>query len=391
MRFKATFRVKRQPELTGCLTMGKNFKYDPNCFEFNISDVKSFNSEKTEVDVALIARKSSKSKLYGPASSRLERSIIYPCSNFRCRVDCPCQLCRCKVPFCPKAGTGETCGQCADCYRDVENHLLFHRALHLSCKHCVNLLSCIPKYSRTPISLSLFRHIYIGYYSDLGKESGYPCDKCELIFKKKANLKRHERSQHFENKYSCVYCKLEFMRSDNLDKHVKSCHERTISSDLECSVCKEKFDKKSNLNRHSKGFRKCGVCFQIFCTLRQMQSHKRSAHFEFSCELCKESFTDKANLSRHTKAAHLDGYDKNNCEICSVSFCTRLGLLKHRKEHHKPSLKCDFCSKTLISRLGYKLHIANKEEMLCDSCGQCFCNNNDFKVHLQCHSKMMIK
>ena len=64
MRFKATYRVNQHPELTGCLTLGKNFNYDKNCFEFNVSDVKVLNSQKTEVDVTLITRKNSKDKLY---------------------------------------------------------------------------------------------------------------------------------------------------------------------------------------------------------------------------------------------------------------------------------------------------------------------------------------
>ena len=403
MRFKATFRVNQHPELTGCLTLGKKFNHDKNCFEFNVSDVNVLNSQKTEVDIILIARKSSNSRLYGPASSRLERSIIYPCSNFRCRVDCPCQRCRCKVPFCPKADAGETCcGECANCYRDLDNHLHFHRTLHLQCKFCANLLICIPKYRffvfkfveryddhRTPISLSLFRHKYIEHYPDQGKEAGHPCDKCEHIFKKKEDLKRHEMSQHFENKYSCVFCKLAFTRSDNLEQHVKSVHRRKNSPGFECSVCKLKFDRKSTLNRHGKDFRKCEECFQLFCTLKQLQSHKRNVHFQFSCQLCKKAFTDTANLSRHTNEDHLDCGDKNNCEICGVSFCTLLSLLKHRKELHKPSIQCNFCSKTFRSNVGFKVHIDKREEMLCDICGQCFCNNYDFKLHLRCHSKMI--
>ena len=140
MRFKATYRVNQHPELTGCLTLGKNFNYDKNCFEFNVSDVQVLNSQKTEVDLTLIAKEPSKSKLYGPASSRLERSIIYPCSNFGCRVGCPCQLCRFKVTLCSKADAGETCCiECANCYRDLDNHLQFHRALHLQCKFCAKV------------------------------------------------------------------------------------------------------------------------------------------------------------------------------------------------------------------------------------------------------------
>ena len=65
-----------------------------------------------------------------------------------------------------------------------------------------------------------------------------------------------------------------------------------------------------------------------------------------------------------------------------------LSLLKHRKELHKPSIQCNFCSKTFRSNVGFKVHVDKREEMLCDICGQCFCNNYDFKVHLRCHSKM---
>ena len=32
--------------------------------------------------------------LFGPASLLASRSVIYPCSRFRCSIPCPCQDCR---------------------------------------------------------------------------------------------------------------------------------------------------------------------------------------------------------------------------------------------------------------------------------------------------------
>ena len=215
MRFNGTFRLIQQPVLTGCSKDSKTAStFETSCHVFAVSDVKceghlGYNSS-SAAEVTLVAWEYASNSLHGPASSKLERTIIYPCDRYRCRVGCPCIICFKKGPHCKKAGDKETCGDCVDCREDYQDHLIFHRALHLTCKFCSNLLEAIPnaslvihktkgywpKFYSVSIDASLFRHFYRTIEPEYHQSSGFSCDKCGLNFQRKSNLKKHEISKH---------------------------------------------------------------------------------------------------------------------------------------------------------------------------------------------------
>ena len=45
------------------------------------------------------------------------------------------------------------------------------------------------------------------------------CEKCDEIFSRKSNLKRHEQIIHQEKTYPCQTCKKTFVTEQNLEKH----------------------------------------------------------------------------------------------------------------------------------------------------------------------------
>ena len=115
MRFQALYRQHHETQLQGTTTAkgsrNRSSFIETDCHEFTISDVdcdtnKIFPNQLTagRAKVTYIAGKYPKDNLYGPASSMASKSIIYPCSYNRCRVDCqiPCQLCFQKSPHCKK-------------------------------------------------------------------------------------------------------------------------------------------------------------------------------------------------------------------------------------------------------------------------------------------------
>ena len=398
MRFKATFRLAHQPVLMGCSKSKGSIK--SSCHVFSVSDIKSVL---LDAEVTLVAWEYPGNSLHGPASSKSDRTIIYPCDRFRCRVGCPCQLCRMKVPLCKKARTGETCGDCVDCRADYGDHQHFHRALHMMCKYCTNLVESIPSVSfvvhitkgywpnfdSVPVSASLLRHLYrpIGVEPNPAS-SGFLCDKCGQDFQRESDLKRHEISKHYGEKHACVCCGLEFTRKDNLEKHLVIVHPDSgqETPSFKCHVCGESFNRKSNYQRHCRVVKHCEECSAVFCSTKLLQKHIRLDHMEFSCKLCKKSFKDKANLKRHSQVAlDEDGTSKNKCDLCDVSFCTMLDLLKHRKKMHKPAVECSICNKKFSSKLGYAKHAAKKEEKPCNKCGKIFCNERDLKLHENWH------
>ena len=107
-------------------------------------------------------------------------------------------------------------GDCSDCRLDYIDHLLHHRACHLLCKYCENLHETFPQYSYTkrkysedpePFKAFMFKHVWDDRSQNSGDDySGlFMSDNCASIFKRKADLRRHEISQHFEFKHSFFY------------------------------------------------------------------------------------------------------------------------------------------------------------------------------------------
>ena len=150
MKFHAKISLLKRPFLWG-KSKDKSFDHyvKSSCHEFSVESVDLqekflvYSSSSVRVSevpstVTYIAGKYPEGSLHGPASSRVSKSIIYPCGEFRCRLDCPCHLCRKKAPNCLKAASNSSlaCGDCSDCSRDYIDHLLHHRARHLLCKYC---------------------------------------------------------------------------------------------------------------------------------------------------------------------------------------------------------------------------------------------------------------
>ena len=180
---------------------------EEHCHEFTVGDKKYYGCDESTIDdmnyydspanvvVRLVAGNYATESLHGPASSLSEKSIIYPCDRFRCRVNCPCRLCGAKLPYCNEAKDNKTCGDCSDCCQDYQDHLIFHRVLHIQCKFCHNVFEHIPSMNfvicglkgywpdiyevRTSAFIMLHRHS-IKRMPDLDKSSSkFSCDKCD--------------------------------------------------------------------------------------------------------------------------------------------------------------------------------------------------------------------
>ena len=72
-----------------------------------------------------------KEGLYGPAST-MDRSVIYPCSRYRCRLPCPCSTCQ-HLP-------------CSN-EEQLQDHQKFHIVFHTNCKYCQQLIHIFPKFN----------------------------------------------------------------------------------------------------------------------------------------------------------------------------------------------------------------------------------------------------
>ena len=127
MRFDAHFLVKvsfQQLSLRGptlgpekrCheFTGGEKTYY--RCNESTIGDMNYYRSPAVVI-VRLVAVNYANENFHGPASSLHDKSIMYPCEHFKCRVGCPCRLCKAKLPYCTESKNNKTCGDCSDAAR----------------------------------------------------------------------------------------------------------------------------------------------------------------------------------------------------------------------------------------------------------------------------------
>ena len=126
MKFHAKISLIQRPNLWG-ISYNKHFSSNvkSSCHEFSVDNVQvrekylKYSSKACRVDqvpsiVTYIAGKYPEGFLHGPASSLKTKTIIYPCDLFRCRLDCPCQLCRFKQPHCITASSTSNMS-CEDC------------------------------------------------------------------------------------------------------------------------------------------------------------------------------------------------------------------------------------------------------------------------------------
>ena len=409
MRFDAIFPVKvsfQQLSLRGpCLrgqeeqchefTVGEKTYY--SCNESTLGD-RNFYYSPAVVIVRLVAVNYANENLHGPASSLKDKSIMYPCDRFKCRVSCPCRLCKVKLPYCNGAKDNKTCGDCSDCRQDYQDHLIFHRVLHIQCKFCHNVFEHIPNMNFVICGLKGYwpdiyevrtcAYILSHYHSipgmpDLDNSSSkYSCDKCDKKFTKLSDVKRHEDAMHFGASHSCNLCGMKLSRIDSLKQHMETVHSNKVVARYECSKCDEIFSKKSNYERHLKVIRTCDICSELFCSTKQVQKHKRENHSN-SCNYCKKCFQTEEHLKRHQNVAlKPDGTFKHYCVPCEVRCCTLQDLQRHMNSHEKDPIKCEYCNNAFSTKWRLKAHKDSRKEAICSKCGKILCNEQNLKVHI---------
>jgi len=329
MKFHGKIALIQQPRLWGKAHnkhLDPRFSVKGSCFEFSVENVEVvekhlvYSSEirlvhENPSNVTFKAEKYPDGFLHGPASSLKSKSIIYPCNFFRCRIDCPCHLCRFKQPLCMKSSSNYHCGDCSLCRKDYDDHLLHHRACHNSCRFCLSILGIFPQFTFTvlekrsgynseplPVKSYIFYHVYDKRFQHEDVSSQFKCDNCPTSFKRKQDLRRHEISQHFGLKHKCDRCGNNFTRHENLLAHKASVHGKKETK-LQCEKCNEIFTKKSNFTRHISGSvhedgsskNACDVCDEEFCTNRKLLKHLQT-HTVYECVHCQKTFTSKQSL-----------------------------------------------------------------------------------------------
>lgn len=115
-------------------------------------------------------------------------------------------------------------------------------------------------------------------------ERRHKCETCNLGFKQKSNLLRHERLHRNERPFPCDTCGKQFVQKHDLARHQQRIHsnERPFA----CDVCGLLFKVKCALKRHTDRVHaqkpnvrtdlKCHICEKLFWTNRELVIHQRT-------------------------------------------------------------------------------------------------------------------
>ena len=125
--FEADFGVRK---LTAYgMNIGKKESERRMCHEFSVQNE---NQDGSRSIMVVPGKNITKEWLFGPASN-MDRSIIYPCYRYRCRLPCPCITCQ-HLSF-------------LNVEVQFQDHQKYHIAFHISCKFCQQLIEIFPKFN----------------------------------------------------------------------------------------------------------------------------------------------------------------------------------------------------------------------------------------------------
>ena len=316
------------------------------CHFFSIKNKKDDGSRCIEL---VPGKHISEKWLFGPASN-LHKSIIYPCSRYRCQIPCPCMDCCQQLPSCQASLISEcTCKRCIDQFDD---HMNFHVVLHRNCKYCEQLLQVFPRFNfflmnrekqKKRSGLRIVDRIKLSPEDSL-KDRSYLCYECGSSYSNGVRLREHIELNHQGDKFvheyqqiekvttvnnNCEECDYEFVSKKELKRHVKSVH---YFVKFDCDQCSATFNRKDNYERHLE------------------KIHSTECLDGFRCDLCNIFFARKDNFMRHKLSSlDSDGCLKNKCSDCDESFCSAKLLRDHRKTHGS-EIRCEECGEKFTKK-----------------------------------------
>ena len=373
----------------------------------------------TPTSVQLVAGKVMKIPwLYGPATRLDSKTIIYPCTRYRCSVPCPCLLCRGKYVSCSVPYT-QPCS-CADCTSHFQDHAYFHAVYHFGCKSCFQLIQKFPC-----LSFNVFHNIEELKWPE---ENGSVVDKFPLnptyhMSDKKKNSdflfsggwKRatdNWKNGVDDGGFWCKYCNTLLWSYEELKCHIKIRHINAASK-----IFRHHYQ---NITRETPGEFKCDQCSASFLSSTSLRRHIGTVHYEeaYDCVKCDMVFTRLDNLTRHQKFDVGCLEDKDNyfsCDICDYEYHYNDGgndplfgrkdsLLRHIRRVHNVSgdlvgagdqepFMCEFCNQEFSTRYNLTRHkkkshvVSSKDEIVgCELCDSKFLRKEDLAQHVSIHS-----
>ena len=183
----------------------------------------------------------------------------------------------------------------------------------------------------------------------LGIVQSYKCDQCEVSFRTKGSLRRHQELQHGREATSlCDLCDFRTSYTPNLKLHIKQQHSEIM---FHCDKCEFKSKSSGSLANH-------------------MKIHDESKWFQ--CTFCEYRTPSKGNVKAHTEAKHMGV--RHPCPECDFVGYMKTDLTRHTKIVHlgtSPTYKCDFCDYSNAIKARLEKHHIGKHTNIKFACPHC--------------------
>ena len=168
------------------------------------------------------------------------------------------------------------------------------------------------------------------------KQTTFPCELCDKVFKYKRGMREHMRRCHTDKTMvDCSICGAKCSKF-SLSRHKRTQH---MKSAFECKKCGKNFNTKEILDVHTRKKHKkyhCLFCNKIFPDNKKVNSHMRIYHDlrPYPCPACNRPFTTKQGMHQHL-LLHT-GKRPYACDICGETYIQKSNLNFHRKSHPGP-------------------------------------------------------
>ena len=236
---------------------------------------------------------------------------------------------------------------CKNCLRDFQDHEVFHKVIHSTCKFCRFQISRL----KDSVSFTDIRETR--NLMDLVEDD--TCSICFKIFNRKYDRIIHEETAHGPVKVNCDVCKRPFQSEKTKAKHMMV-HTKDIS------------------------IFKCDICGETVSTNDILIRHKKTVHQEncFSCKQCGLTFSRENYLKRHKSEVHglistvnlsfasveLQEFRRFKCEECGKAFTRKETMMRHKSMFHatmgpESLFKCEYCEKGFGRIESLKRHQVN--------------------------------